>query len=842
MIRRGHFARLLAAGATVAGVIATATPASAATGSTFTTFANPLTGASDFITGWPSSCSLGPMGVLFDGTRFLASSPFCDGKTYDLGPGGGDISSAPSVQNGFFGLGRRGSTYYAANGGSLAQFDPTTLQPVSTSTVNTGCGLYGVAPDPLSTDVYVSSCDGIYVIHNPGASATSARITTDGGDYDGLYFTPDGQDLWAAEPSASSIVEFDRKGTVMRSVPIGAHGPDGIAVTRSDLGNGLANNIFVNDNDGTILRVDPNNDYAVTVVASGGSRGDFATVGPDGCLYVTQTDRVEKISPCIFAAQAVPTAMSTTAALLTLTPIKAYLLTLQATLTAAGSPVAGQKVSFVAKGDTICTATTTAAGLAKCDLLVPLSATGILSVIQQSGYTATFAGSGQYLASRATSTLIKNSPPVITGLSPAAGPTTGRTTVTITGAGFTGAKSVSFGGAAATNFSVVSDGKITAVAPARATPGQVAVSVTSPAGTSPPTSGDIYHYAPVPAVTSLSPVSGPTGGGTSVTITGTGFTSASSVMFGSVEATNFSVVSDTTITATSPASSSAADVDVSVTTPGGTTPKNSADVFRYLAAPVVSSLSPTSGSTKGGTTVVITGSGFTGATAVTFGTTTNAASFTVNSDTQITAVSPAHSAGTFLVFVTTPSGTSGFVVGAGFTFVMPPAVTAISPTSGPTAGGTTVVITGAGFTGATAVSFGTTAATSFTVDSDTQITAVAPAHSAAIANVSVTTGYGKSATTTADQFTFVKPPAVTAISPTSGPTAGGTTVVITGTGFTGATAVSFGTTAATSFTVDSDTQITAVSPAHGAAVVNVFVTTAYGKSATVAADKFTYSG
>ena len=84
-------------------------------------------------------------------------------------------------------------------------------------------------------------------------------------------------------------------------------------------------------------------------------------------------------------------------------------------------------------------------------------------------------------------------------------------------------------------------------------------------------------------------------------------------------------------------------------------------------------------------------------------------------------------------------------------------------------------------------------------------------------------------------------PAVTSISPTSGPTGGGTTVTVNGTNFTGATKVMFGATAATSFTV-SPTQITAVSPRHAAAIVNITVTTPGGTSANVAGDQYTYVG
>ncbi len=77
-------------------------------------------------------------------------------------------------------------------------------------------------------------------------------------------------------------------------------GVDGMAIAQSTAPGGVANNVFVNDNDGTIVRIDTNNGNAVSVVASGGSRGDFATVGPDGCFYVTQTDKVVKLAPCFF--------------------------------------------------------------------------------------------------------------------------------------------------------------------------------------------------------------------------------------------------------------------------------------------------------------------------------------------------------------------------------------------------------------------------------------------------------------------------------------------------------------------------------------------------------------
>ncbi len=198
---------------------------------------------------------------------------------------------------------------------------------------------------------------------------------------------------------------------------------------------------------------------------------------------------------------------------------------------------------------------------------------------------------------------------------------------------------------------------------------------------------------------------------------------------------------------------------------------------------------------------------------------------------------PPSTAATLSVFTTsdrTPATSSPYI-----SPIPPvPSVSGLSPSSG--AVSTVVTITGTGLTGASAVSFGATAASSFTVVSDTQITATAPAGTGAV-DVIVTTPGGTSPIVAADKFTYTTPPptpAVSAVSPTTG--SAGAVVTITGTGFTGATAVSFGATAASSFTVVSDTQITATAPA-GSGSVDITVTTPAGTSPAVAVDKFTYA-
>ena len=190
-------------------------------------------------------------------------------------------------------------------------------------------------------------------------------------------------------------------------------------------------------------------------------------------------------------------------------------------------------------------------------------------------------------------------------------------------------------------------------------------------------------------------------------------------------------------------------------------------------APTVASVSPSNGPAAGGTTVTITGSGFTGATAVTFGSTT--ASFSFVNDSTITATSPAGS-GVVDVTVITPGGTSATSPSDQFTYAATPAptttsapaVTGVSPNSGPAAGGTQVTISGSGFTGATAVNFGSSAATGGTVNSDTSITATSPAGSAGAVDVTVVTPGGTSATSSNDQFTYAT--TTTTTPPTTGQT------------------------------------------------------------------------
>ncbi|MDX3457169.1 IPT/TIG domain-containing protein, partial [Streptomyces sp. ME02-8801-2C] len=201
-------------------------------------------------------------------------------------------------------------------------------------------------------------------------------------------------------------------------------------------------------------------------------------------------------------------------------------------------------------------------------------------------------------------------------------------------------------------FTVNSSTQITAVAPAHAA-GAAAVTVTTPGGTSNAADPNAYFfYAALPLLTVLAPPSGPTAGGTAVTLTGSDLLAATAVQFGGVAAASFTVNSSTQITAVAPAHAAGAAA-VTVTTPGGTS--NPVD-YVYLNAPVLVSLAPALGPTDTGTVVTLTGSDLAATTTVQFG--ADSASFTVASPTQITAVVPNGPTGPVTVTVTTPAGTS----------------------------------------------------------------------------------------------------------------------------------------------------------------------------------------
>jgi hypothetical protein len=251
-----------------------------------------------------------------------------------------------------------------------------------------------------------------------------------------------------------------------------------------------------------------------------------------------------------------------------------------------------------------------------------------------------------------------------------------------------------------------------------------------------------------PAISAVQPTSG--SGGTSVSLTGSGFSTVTAVAFGGVNATSFTINSDTSITATAPPGSGVADI--TVTNLAAVSRTGMPDQFTYAGAtpaPTITAITPKTGPANGGI-VTITGTNLLdGIAIVRFGAVFSPG-FIVNSATSLDVVVPFGS-GTVDVAVTTAGGTSTASAADQFTFATAPTVTSVSPNSG--AGGTVTTIGGTGLSGAQAVLFGGSAATSFTVTSDTAITATAPPGAGTV-DVTVRTPNGFTATSPADLFTY----------------------------------------------------------------------------------------
>lgn len=255
-----------------------------------------------------------------------------------------------------------------------------------------------------------------------------------------------------------------------------------------------------------------------------------------------------------------------------------------------------------------------------------------------------------------------SSAPKITSAKPDVGPLSGGTNVLIKGKNLQAVTNgeVFFGSTAATDVIPRSPHEFHAIAPAGPA-GKVSISVTIDGHTATLNNG--FTYEDLPTIQHVRPNRGPSAGGNRVQISGAGFTGATVVNFGSVAATSVQVDSDQAVTAIAPAELSKTTVQVTVTTPLGTSPvdENGANDYTFVSGlPAVTSVSPDFGLTTGGQSVTITGFGFVHrgqrASAVDFGG-VGAKSFTVVNDNTIDATAPAGT-GTVDVTVTTGAGVS----------------------------------------------------------------------------------------------------------------------------------------------------------------------------------------
>jgi hypothetical protein len=330
------------------------------------------------------------------------------------------------------------------------------------------------------------------------------------------------------------------------------------------------------------------------------------------------------------------------------------------------------------------------------------------------------------------------------------------------------------------------------------------------------------------SVLALSSTHGPEAGGTKVTITGEDLGEATAVEFGSTSV-SFKVNSAESITASTPAGSAGETLDVRVKTPKGTTEAVPADRYTYLSPeaveeaeaakeaekglPTVTLVSPDAYLTSGHQQVQITGANFVNVKEVLFGE-QQALSYTVNSPTSITAITPpleekmqAVGGGFASPFVKIRAEIDVKIRAEGGlsterpdnknTYVPEgpaPLIKKVSPNKGADDLPTRVTIEGTNLDGTTGVSFGEQRATQIEVVSDTEILVLAPASTEGKKPVIVTTADGVSQTSSKIVFNDGKPltPSVSSVFRAQGPAGGGSQVTVSGTNFRPGTLFEFG--------------------------------------------------
>jgi len=660
------------------------------------------------------------------------------------------------------------------------------------STINLGGSPYGIALKNDGSSVYVSSTSGSVYAISTATNTVTATIISGGSSPYTLCISPDGSKVYTGNYSSNNVSVINTTtNTVIGTVSSGS-GPFGICA------NPVGNFVYVsNYSAGTVGVINTNSNTLIATIPVG-SNPNGIIASPDGSRVYVANRNSNTVSVINTSSNSV------------IATINVGSSPNGITISPDGSTVYvgnSGSISVINTANNIVTSTITLSGTLQglsvsadgSKLVVTNSSFNNITIFNTANNTvistisgfSSPAGYGNFIANIG-GTPCSVLPPTITSFSPTTAPT--GTTITISGSNFTGATAVTFGGVAASSFTVVNSTTITAIVGAGASGNVV---VTTPNGTN-SLAGFIYN-PPLPTISSFSPTVGTNG--TIVTIKGVNFLNATAVSFGGVAATTFTVLDDSTLYAQV---STGASGNVSVTTAKGAgvlagfvyssiqycSPNTGAALHTASANSLINSVAIL------GTTLVNSNNGSQNGGYTLFpaiGSTTaslirgNIYSLIISvSDASIASLwidfnqngtyessewtlITANGSGTLNIPFSVPTnatlGLTGLRIrtrvagaqngstdacttfGSGETeeyFVTianaaaAPAITSFTPTSATT--GTTVTITGSNFTGTTAVSFGGVAATSFNVLNATTITAVVDA--GASGNVSVTNATG----------------------------------------------------------------------------------------------------
>ncbi|WP_051416852.1 MULTISPECIES: IPT/TIG domain-containing protein [Paenibacillus] len=433
--------------------------------------------------------------------------------------------------------------------------------------------------------------------------------------------------------------------------------------------------------------------------------------------------------------------------------------------------------------------------------------------------------------------------PIISSVSPDHGLITGGTEVLVNGSNFiNGAKVKLKDQEIATTF--VSSTQLKITTPVWASAEIVDVTVTNPDGQA-VTKAQAFSFEtppppPAPEITSITPNEGKLDGGLVITITGANFDTTAKVYFNDT-LIQYTVYSKTQIKAVTPKWVLPGAVDVKVINDDGQVALLEKG-FNYLTppAPVLSSISPTTGLVTGGTLVTVNGSNFVNGVKLTLGNQEIPVIFV--SATQLKFTTPEwQTAETVDIRVTNPDGQTDDLPQA-FTFETPPPpppmeLTNVSPNEGEMAGGLLVTLSGKNFDSGAKVYFNDTLVQS-TFYSSSTIKLKTPKWSiSGTVDVKVVNSDGQSSVIS-NGFNYLAPPPppapiLTSVTPNTGLITGGKVVVVTGNNFVNGAKINVGgLEVATTFV--SATQLKFTTPAwQSAETVDIRVTNPDGQTAVL---------
>ena len=422
--------------------------------------------------------------------------------------------------------------------------------------------------------------------------------------------------------------------------------------------------------------------------------------------------------------------------------------------------------------------------------------------------------------------------PLVTGATPSSDAISGGGTITLSGQHLSNISSVMVGANAATNVNP-SGTALTFTAPAAAATGTVNLVISGTNGYSAPT---LFAYSTTgsPSVSGVTPGTAVRSVATSVTVSGSGFTGATSVTFNGIAAASVVVVNDSTITCNTPTAATVVPGPASVIVTNPTGPSAPNTLFTFTApVPTAPTLSNTSGPVTGGQVVRITGTQLFSVISVTFGGTPATAFASTIDGTMLGVVVPPRTAGAAVVVVTTPWGTNATTPTYTYVAVAAPTVTAVFPTSGPTSGGTSIQVRGTNLLNATAVTIGGVPVSSidFIHPLGTFMVVTTPAGTGTGQSVVVTTPLGANGANAFWSYSTAVP-TVTSVAPATGSAAGYEYVLVNGANYgSGISSVTFNGVPAISVQVVTATQLRVLTPAGTGAGLPVIVTTPTGSSA-----------